>query len=180
MNRLIAIAALLCAWQVALAQEHPHEAPLDVVNLQAEASREVENDQLVAVLAPEAQGSNPAELAESVNKKMAEALKLAREVPSVKARSGNYQTFPRPGTDGRHRGQGRRRPLRKGGLPVFERRSRGAGFRDRARPPVAAAAALRRTRRRRGAYRRPRPSSDRVRCVRVALAAAVQRARLRR
>ena len=101
MNRLIAIAALLCAWQVALAQEHPHEAPLDVVSLQAEASREVENDQLVAVLAAEAQGPNPAELAESVNKKMAEALKLAREVPSVKARSGNYQTFPRPGKDGR-------------------------------------------------------------------------------
>lgn len=85
----------------AQAQEHQHEAPLDVINLQAEASREVDNDQLVAVLAAEAQGANPAEVAESVNKKMAEALKLAKEVPSVKLRSGNYQTFPRPGKDGR-------------------------------------------------------------------------------
>jgi len=101
MNRLIALAALLCAWQAGMAQERQYEAPLDVVNLQAEASREVENDQLVAVLAAEAQGANPAELAESVNKKMADALKLAKEVPTVKLRSGNYQTFPRPGKDGR-------------------------------------------------------------------------------
>jgi predicted secreted protein len=101
MNRLIAFAALLCAWQAGQAQEHPHAAPLDVVNLQADASREVENDELVAVLAAEAQGANPAELAESVNRKMAEALKLARDVPAVKLRSGNYQTFPRPGKDGR-------------------------------------------------------------------------------
>ena len=101
MNRLIALAALLCAWQAGQAQEHRHEAPLDVVNLQAEASREVENDQLIAVLAAEGQGANPAELAETVNRKMAEALKLARDVPSVKLRSGNYQTFPRPGKDGR-------------------------------------------------------------------------------
>ncbi len=72
-----------------------------MVNLQAEASREVENDQLVAVLAAEAQGANPAELAEAVNRRMADALKGAREVPGVKLRSGNYQTFPRPGKDGR-------------------------------------------------------------------------------
>ena len=101
MHRLIALAALLCASQTGAAQEHHHEAPLDVINLQAEASREVENDQLVAVLAAEAQGANPADLAEAVNRKMAEALKVAKEVPAVKLRSGNYQTFPRPGKDGR-------------------------------------------------------------------------------
>jgi len=82
--------------------QHPHhEQVSDVVNLQAEASREVENDQLLAVLAAEAQGANPGELAEAVNRKMAEALKQAREVPGVKLRSGNYQTFPRQGKDGR-------------------------------------------------------------------------------
>src|SRR3954449_4882483 len=94
MRELIAVAAFL-AWPGGVQAQHEihHSALADVVNLQAEASREVENDQLVAVLAAEAQGSNPAELAEAVNKKMAEALKLAREVPSVKARSGYYQTF---------------------------------------------------------------------------------------
>jgi predicted secreted protein len=36
-----------------------------------------------------------------VNGKMAEALKQARNVPGIKLRSGNYQTFPRHGKDGR-------------------------------------------------------------------------------
>ena len=81
-----------------------HEPLADVVNLQAEASREVENDQLVAVLAAEAQGANPAELAAAVNKKMTEALKAAKTVPAVKLRSGNYQTFPQRGKEGRIEG----------------------------------------------------------------------------
>ena len=80
---------------------HGQQQPQDVVTLQAEASREVENDQLVAVLAAEAQGANPAELAETVNRRMAQALKAAREVPGVKPRSGTYQTFPRYGKDRR-------------------------------------------------------------------------------
>ena len=102
MRALIALTAFIsCTAQA----QHPHHGELaDVVNLQAEASREVENDQLVAVLAAEAQGANPAELAETVNRKMAEALKSAKEVPSVKLRSGNYQTFPQRGKEGRIEG----------------------------------------------------------------------------
>ena len=99
MRGLLFIAGLSC-WVAAHAQMH-HEPLADVVNLQAEASREVENDQLVAVLAAEAQGANPAELAEAVNRRMADALKAAREVPGVKLRSGNYQTSPRYGKEGR-------------------------------------------------------------------------------
>src|SRR4051812_30813368 len=101
MNRLIALATLVFTCHPLQAEEHHREQPLDVINLQAEASREVENDQLVAVLAAEAQGPNPAELAEVVNRKMAEALKTARAVPAIKLRSGNYQTSSRPGKDGR-------------------------------------------------------------------------------
>jgi predicted secreted protein len=105
MRALIAMAAFIALPASVQAQrEAYHERLADVVNLQAEASREVENDQLVAVLAAEAQGANPAELAEAVNKKMAAALKGAKEVPSVKVRSGNYQTFPQRGKDGRIEG----------------------------------------------------------------------------
>src|SRR4051812_44653049 len=73
------------------------EAPqkdYDVVSLQADASREVDNDQAIAVLAAEARGDNPAALAEQVNKKMAVALKLAKAVPAVRPRSGSYRTTP--------------------------------------------------------------------------------------
>jgi predicted secreted protein len=88
-------AALAAGASLAGAQEIARPPELDVVSLQAEASREVENDQLVAVLAAEAHGANPAELAETVNRSMAEALKTARAVPAIRLRTGNYQTFPR-------------------------------------------------------------------------------------
>jgi predicted secreted protein len=83
-------AALLFSTQ-APAQMH-HEVPADVVRLQAEASRDVDNDQMLVVLAAEAEGQNPAELAAVVNRKMADALKAANQAKGVKARSGNYQT----------------------------------------------------------------------------------------
>ena len=71
------------------------EAQFNVVTLEAQVSREVANDQLVAVLAVELHGPDPATSAKMVNARMAEALKQAAAVPAVKARSGNYQTFPR-------------------------------------------------------------------------------------
>jgi predicted secreted protein len=67
----------------------------DVVTFEAQASREVSNDELVAVLAVELHGAEPAALARTVNSRMAQALKQATSVPGVRARSGNYQTFPR-------------------------------------------------------------------------------------
>lgn len=92
MREAILAAALLLPL---LAAAHEGEPPRDVVSFEAQASREVDNDQLVAVLAVELHGPDPAALAQSVNRRMAEALKVAASVPAVKARSGNYQTFPR-------------------------------------------------------------------------------------
>ncbi len=67
----------------------------DLVTLQAQAAREVDNDELVAVLAAEAHGTDPAALAAAINPRMAAALELARSYPAVRLRSGNYQTYPR-------------------------------------------------------------------------------------
>jgi len=93
-----AIERLLMATLLALAgctHAQEREAQLDVVSFEAQASREVANDQLVAVLAVELHGPDPAALAQTANRRMAEALKVAAAVPAVRARSGNYQTFPR-------------------------------------------------------------------------------------
>lgn len=92
MRSSLVAAALATGASLAGAQESARPPELDVVSLQAEASREVENDQLLAVLAAETHGANPAELAEAVNRSMAEALKTARAVPGIKLRTGNYQT----------------------------------------------------------------------------------------
>jgi predicted secreted protein len=64
------------------------------VTLSAQAEREVANDTLSAVLAADAEGSDPAALADGVNRAMRDALKLAQAYRGVTARSLNYQTFP--------------------------------------------------------------------------------------
>jgi len=71
------------------------EAPqFNVVSLQAEASREVHNDLMKAVLAVEMEDRDPAKLADTVNRAMQDGLKTAAEFKTVQVRSGNYQTYP--------------------------------------------------------------------------------------
>jgi predicted secreted protein len=93
---LLLIAALAGIASLAAAQDPARREPeFDIVNLQAQASREVENDELAAVLAVELQGADAAALAAEANRRMQEALKTAAAFSSVKLRSGNYQTLPR-------------------------------------------------------------------------------------
>jgi predicted secreted protein len=102
--RLAAAAALLLP-ALAWGQDGaPRDAGFDVVSFQAQASREVANDRIAAVLAAEASGSDPAALAASVNRRMSEALAAAKEVTVVQARSGSYQTSPMYNKDGRIEG----------------------------------------------------------------------------
>ena len=84
--------ALLAAPVLAPAQ--PPEALFNLVSLSAQAEREVPNDLLSAVLAAEAEGPDPAPLADAVNRAMQRAIALAQGYRGVKARSGAYQTFP--------------------------------------------------------------------------------------
>lgn len=74
---------------------HDDQEPLfNLVSLAAQAEREVRNDLLVAVLAAEAEGADPAKLAQEVNRKMKSALDLAKSERAVRVRSGAYQTWP--------------------------------------------------------------------------------------
>jgi predicted secreted protein len=84
--------ALLCAPLAAAAQAP--ETLFNLVSLNAAAEREVPNDLLTATLAAEAEGADPAQLADSVNRAMQRALSTALAVKSVKAQSGAYQTIP--------------------------------------------------------------------------------------
>lgn len=92
MRRLLLIVLLLAA-AVARAQDRP-EALFNLVALSAQATREVANDTLVAVLAAEAEGPDAATLAETVNRAMREALRIAKGVAAVKSGTGVYQTLP--------------------------------------------------------------------------------------
>lgn len=87
------LAVLLLAPLIATAQE-AREPLFNLVSLSAQAESEVPNDTLVALLAIEAEGADPAQLADRVNRSMRNALDLARGVPGVKLRSAGYQTSP--------------------------------------------------------------------------------------
>ena len=70
------------------------ETLFNLVGLNAQAEREVANDLLTATLAAEAEGANPAQLSDSVNRLMQRALATALTYKSVKAQSAGYQTLP--------------------------------------------------------------------------------------
>ena len=91
MKKILSCLLLLPA--LALAQA-PESARFNQVELQAEASREVQNDLMHATLYAEASDPSAARVADQLNRVTAEALKTAATVGAVKARSGAAQTFP--------------------------------------------------------------------------------------
>ncbi|GAB4123800.1 MAG: SIMPL domain-containing protein [Sideroxydans sp.] len=64
------------------------------VDFQVEAAREVSNDLLTATLSADIQDKQPARVAQQLNLRLNEALKKAAAFNTVKASSGNQQTFP--------------------------------------------------------------------------------------
>lgn len=95
-------ALILCTAAAAIASAGPAWSQValepasrnNLVDIQAEAQREVQNDTLNATLYLEQNDTDPARLANTGNKTVNEALALAREFRTVRARSGNSQTWP--------------------------------------------------------------------------------------
>lgn len=89
-------ALLAYLFLAAVGNAHPAEEPLryNVVDLQAEAQREIQNDLMTASLYVEQSGENPARVSNSVNIIVNEALRVAGDVKNVKARTEGYQTYP--------------------------------------------------------------------------------------
>lgn len=66
----------------------------NAVGLQAEVQREVQNDLLNATLYVELNDADPAALADALNKRINEAMRIAKDAKGVRARSGNNRTIP--------------------------------------------------------------------------------------
>ena len=66
----------------------------DRVSLSEQASTEVQNDQMVALLFAEYEGRDATPLADRVNRDIAAALALAGKTPGVEVRTQDYQTRP--------------------------------------------------------------------------------------
>ncbi len=66
----------------------------NIVELQADAQREVQNDLLNATLYVELNDASPSALANAMNKRVNEALRVAKEHKGVRVRSGGNRTHP--------------------------------------------------------------------------------------
>ena len=94
--RLLSLAATLLAVgaaSTAFAQQN-ESLNYNIVNVQAEATREVSNDQMHAVLYIEKSHKQPAELASQINQLMSQAIATARKYPQVKVETGSQTTYP--------------------------------------------------------------------------------------
>lgn len=66
----------------------------NVVNVQAEATRQVSNDEMHAVLFIEKSNKQPAELASQMTQLMNQAMASAKKYPQVKVEAGSQTTYP--------------------------------------------------------------------------------------
>lgn len=65
-----------------------------IIELQAQASHEVNNDEAVAILYTQQQAANPQQLNQLIQQKLSSAFDAAKKYPSVKVSSGSQNTSP--------------------------------------------------------------------------------------
>ena len=95
MRLLSLVATLLAVGAASTAFAQQNESlNYNIVNVQAEATHEVSNDQMHAVLYIEKSHKQPAELASQINQLMSQAIATARKYPQVKVETGSQTTYP--------------------------------------------------------------------------------------
>ena len=73
---------------------HDNDPLFNQVNLQAQAEREIPNDQLTVMLAVEEEGKEAAKIANKINQDMDWALKIVGNKSEVESRTQAYNTYP--------------------------------------------------------------------------------------
>ena len=84
----------------------------NVIELAASAQRDIANDLMSAQLFVEASDANPAQLATTLNRAVADGVRMAKDYPVIKVRTGNNQTFPVYGRNNQSQGWRGRAELR--------------------------------------------------------------------
>lgn len=85
---------ILLSCLVFQASAHEDETLFNVVNLQAQAEREIPNDQMIVVLATEHEGNDAGKISKQINQDMQWALDIIKTYKDVESKTGNYQTWP--------------------------------------------------------------------------------------
>lgn len=91
LGTLVANAALM---STAFAAESSTTLNYNMANVQAQATRQVSNDQMHAVLYIEKNNKQPAELSNQITQLMNQAMALGKKYPQVKLKTGSQNTYP--------------------------------------------------------------------------------------
>lgn len=94
--RLLALSSLILAGTLTSTAFADQNEPLNynIINISAEASRDISNDLMHANLYVEKSNKQPAELAAQINQLMNQAINAAKKYPSVKIETGSQHTYP--------------------------------------------------------------------------------------
>ncbi len=95
---LLLSAAMLPA-PVRAASGEPAAPP--ILRLDAEASREIDQDSAIAVFFIEREGPKAAQIQSEINATISDVIKALKGDPQLKVRSGTYRTYPRHSRDGK-------------------------------------------------------------------------------
>ncbi|MCF9045872.1 SIMPL domain-containing protein [Acinetobacter nectaris] len=92
--RFLVLSALFCA--VSAPSFAAENTPLnyDVVNIQADASKDVNNDQMQATLFIEKSSKQPSELANQITSIMNQGIATTKKYPQVQTKTGTQSTYP--------------------------------------------------------------------------------------
>ena len=93
MKKFYLISALLFSISFSIFA-HESEPLFNQVNLQAQSQKEIPNDQLTVILAVEAEGKEPADIADKINNNMSWALNKVEKLNDIDARTLSYNTYP--------------------------------------------------------------------------------------
>ena len=78
----------------AFVSAHEHDDHYDRVHLSANAQTQIENDTVIATLYAQEEGSDSAQLADLVNKRINQAIELVIQHDEIKLQTNNYSTTP--------------------------------------------------------------------------------------
>jgi predicted secreted protein len=88
------IVVLVCAFSTSIFAQQNDALNYNIVNIQAEAARQVSNDEMHAILYIEKSNKQPAELASQMTQLMNQTMRLAKKYPQVKVETGAQTTYP--------------------------------------------------------------------------------------
>ena len=94
--RFLTLSTLLVASALSMSAFAQEKETLNynLINLQAEATRQISNDEMHAVLYIEKSSKQPAELANQITQLMNQAMATAKKYPHVKVDTGSQSTYP--------------------------------------------------------------------------------------